>query len=117
MMQHGTFSPKPAMIRGSRFAAPALPMRTVGALFIGCSGRSVPLIHPALNVVVDSAHALQRAQVVFFAPVAFYPHANLRHDRFLNQAISEVASGLSRKNIGLVLQPLERPLDRDWRRK
>jgi deoxyribodipyrimidine photo-lyase len=62
------------------------------------------LDNPALNVAVDLANALSKPAVVFFAPVPFYPHANLRHYRFLNQAIPGIASGLSRKNIGLVLR-------------
>lgn len=60
--------------------------------------------NPALNVAVDAANALSKPLVVFFAPVPFYPHANLRHYRFLNQAIPGIASGLTRKNIGLVLR-------------
>jgi deoxyribodipyrimidine photo-lyase len=60
--------------------------------------------NPALNAAVDAANAIGKPLVVFFAPVPFYPHANLRHYRFLNDAIPEIASGLGRKNIGFVLR-------------
>ncbi len=58
----------------------------------------------ALNVAVDAANAIGKPLVVFFAPVPFYPHANLRHYAFLKQAIPEIASELARKNIGFVLR-------------
>lgn len=61
--------------------------------------------NPALNVAVDAANALAKPLVVFFAPVPFYPHANLRHYAFLQQAIPEIASELARRNIGFVLRP------------
>ena len=35
--------------------------------------------NPALDVAVDAANELGKPVVVFFAPVPFYPHANLRH--------------------------------------
>lgn len=60
--------------------------------------------NPALNVAVDAANALRKPAVVFFAPVPFYPHANLRHYRFLNEGIVEIARELARKNVGFVLR-------------
>jgi deoxyribodipyrimidine photo-lyase len=42
--------------------------------------------------------------VVFFAPVPFYPHANLRHYHFLNQGIPAIAAGLKKRGIGFVLR-------------
>ncbi len=60
--------------------------------------------NPALDVAVETANALGKPAVVFFAPVPFYPHANLRHYRFLNEGIPDIASALGRRNIGLVLR-------------
>lgn len=60
--------------------------------------------NPALTVAVDAANALRKPIVVFFAPVPFYPHANLRHYRFLNEAVPEIASELGRRNIGFILR-------------
>ena len=60
--------------------------------------------NPALNAAVDAANALRKPIVVFFAPAPFYPHANLRHYRFLTEGIPDIAEGLARRNIGFVLR-------------
>jgi deoxyribodipyrimidine photo-lyase len=60
--------------------------------------------NPALDVAVEAANALHKPVVVFFAPIPFYPHANLRHYRFLNEGIPDIAADLSKRNIGLVLR-------------
>jgi len=60
--------------------------------------------NPALDVAVEAANALQKPVVVFFAPVPFYPHANLRHYRFLNEGIPDIAELLDDRNIGFVLR-------------
>src|ERR1700678_3914339 len=60
--------------------------------------------NPALEVAVEAANALGKPVVVFFAPVPFYPHANLRHYRFLNEGIPDIAAALARRNVGLVLR-------------
>jgi deoxyribodipyrimidine photo-lyase len=60
--------------------------------------------NPALNLAVDAANALRKPVVVFFAPVPFYPRANLRHYHFLAQGIPDIASGVADRNIGFVLR-------------
>ena len=60
--------------------------------------------NPALNVAVEAANALARPAVVFFAPIPFYPHANLRHYRFLAEGIPDIAASLAKRNIGFVLR-------------
>jgi deoxyribodipyrimidine photo-lyase len=60
--------------------------------------------NPALDVAVDTANALGKPVVVFLAPVPFYPNANLRHYRFLNQGIPDIAAALARRNVGFVLR-------------
>jgi deoxyribodipyrimidine photo-lyase len=62
------------------------------------------LDNPALEVAVHAANALGKPCVVFFAPVPFYPHANLRHYRFLSQGISAIADGLKKRGVGFVLR-------------
>jgi deoxyribodipyrimidine photo-lyase len=62
------------------------------------------LDNPALEVAVRAANALSKSCVVFFAPVPFYPHADLRHYRFLNQGIPAIAAGLKQRGIGFVLR-------------
>jgi deoxyribodipyrimidine photo-lyase len=60
--------------------------------------------NPALDTAVEAANALGQPVVVFFAPVPFYPHANLRHYRFLAEGIPDIADALQRRNVGFVLR-------------
>jgi deoxyribodipyrimidine photo-lyase len=62
------------------------------------------LDNPALEVAVRAANALGKPCVVFFAPVPFYPNANLRHHRFLTQGIPAIATGLKKRRVGFVLR-------------
>lgn len=62
------------------------------------------LDNPALDLAVDLANTLELPCVVFFAPVPYYPHANLRHYRFLQQGIADTADRCERRNIGFVLR-------------
>ncbi len=62
------------------------------------------LDNPALNFAVDLANDLKLPCVVFFAPVPFYPHANLRHYRFLQQGIADTAARCEKRNIGFILR-------------
>ena len=62
------------------------------------------LDNPALDVAVEAANALAKPAIVFFAPVPFYPRANLRHYRFLAQGIPDIADSLNKRNIGFVLR-------------
>jgi deoxyribodipyrimidine photo-lyase len=60
--------------------------------------------NPALDVAVEAANALGKPAVAFFAPVPFYPHANLRHYRFLNEGIPEIAADVRARRVGFVLR-------------
>src|SRR5579862_9993327 len=60
--------------------------------------------NPALDVAVEAANHLGKAVVVFFAPMPLYPHANLRHYRFLNEGIPDIAAALAKRNVGFVLR-------------
>jgi len=60
--------------------------------------------NPALDTAVEAANALRRPVVVFFAPVPFYPRANLRHYRFLADGIPGMAALLAKRNIGFVFR-------------
>jgi deoxyribodipyrimidine photo-lyase len=62
------------------------------------------LDNPALDVAVQVANALQQPVVIFFAPVPFYPHANLRHYAFLAQGIQDIAERARKRGIGFVLR-------------
>lgn len=58
----------------------------------------------ALDVAIQAANAIQKPVVVFFAPVPFYANANLRHYRFLNDGIPDIATALSKRNAGFVFR-------------
>ena len=62
------------------------------------------LDNPALEIAVAAANRLQQPVVIFFAPVPFYPHANLRHYTFLAQGIPDTADRARRRGIGFVLR-------------
>jgi deoxyribodipyrimidine photo-lyase len=62
------------------------------------------LDNPALDVAVEAANILGKPAVVYFAPVPFYPQANLRHYRFLGEGIPDIAESLRKRNIGFVLR-------------
>jgi deoxyribodipyrimidine photo-lyase len=60
--------------------------------------------NPALDVAVAAANEVGKPVVVFLAPVPFYPHANLRHYRFLTEGIPDIAEHLEKRNIGFILR-------------
>jgi deoxyribodipyrimidine photo-lyase len=60
--------------------------------------------NPALDIVIEAANTLGKPAAVFFAPVPFYPHANLRHYKFLNEGIPDIAAALAKRNVGFVLR-------------
>ncbi len=62
------------------------------------------LDNPALDVAVEAANLLKQPVVIFFAPVPFYPHANLRHYAFLAQGIPDIAERARKRGIGFVLR-------------
>jgi deoxyribodipyrimidine photo-lyase len=62
------------------------------------------LDNPALDVAVEVANTLRQSVVIFFAPVPFYPHANLRHYAFLAQGIPDIAERARKRGIGFVLR-------------
>lgn len=62
------------------------------------------LDNPALDVAVEVANTLRQPVVIFFAPVPFYPHANLRHYTFLAQGIPETAERARKRGVGFVLR-------------
>jgi deoxyribodipyrimidine photo-lyase len=60
--------------------------------------------NPALDVAVAAGNLLKLPVVAFFAPVPFYPHANLRAYTFLAEGIADIAEDLAARNIGFVLR-------------
>lgn len=60
--------------------------------------------NPAFDVAIEAGNALGKPTVVFFAPVPFYRHANLRHYRFLVEGIPDIAEAVARRGAGFVLR-------------
>lgn len=60
--------------------------------------------NPALDVAVAAANVLGKPVVAFFAPVPFYPNANLRPYKFLVEGIPDIAAALEKRGIGFVLR-------------
>lgn len=58
----------------------------------------------ALDVAIEAGNALDLPVVVFFAPVPFYPHANLRHYAFLQQGVPDIREAIEARNCGFVLR-------------
>ncbi len=58
----------------------------------------------ALDVAVEVGNALNLPVVTFFAPVPYYPNANLRHYRFLQQGIADITRGCQERGVGFVLR-------------
>jgi len=59
----------------------------------------------ALDTAIRAGNALKLPVVTFFAPVPFYPHANLRHYRFLFDGVPDIAAGLAKRGVGFVYRP------------
>ena len=62
------------------------------------------LDNPALDAAIAIGNELGKPVVTFFAPVPYYPHANLRHYAFLQQGIADIAQGMAERNVGFVLR-------------
>ena len=71
------------------------PDAKAGASCTGCSGRSVGVDNHAVDLAVKVANLLELPLVVYFAGIANFPHANLRHYAFLNQGLVDVKEDLA----------------------
>jgi deoxyribodipyrimidine photo-lyase len=60
--------------------------------------------NPALDVAIQIGNELKKPVVVYLAPIPFYPHANLRHYRFLQSGIADIAEDVRKRNAGFVLR-------------
>jgi deoxyribodipyrimidine photo-lyase len=58
----------------------------------------------AVDVAVHAANALGLPLVVYFAAIANFPGANLRHYVFLNQGLPDIEEDLAVRNISFVLR-------------
>ena len=58
----------------------------------------------ALDKAVEVGNALGLPVVVYFAGIANFPHANLRHYAFLNEGLRDVAEDCAARGVGFVLR-------------
>jgi deoxyribodipyrimidine photo-lyase len=58
----------------------------------------------AVDLAVKVANLLGLPLVVYFAGIANFPHANLRHYVFLNQGLPDIEADLAARNISFVLR-------------
>ena len=58
----------------------------------------------AVDLAVEVANALALPIVVYFAGIANFPHANLRHYTFLNQGLRDIETDLAERNITFILR-------------
>ncbi len=62
----------------------------------------------AVNLAVGVANALGLPLVVYFAGIANFPHANLRHYVFLNQGLPDINEDLAERNISFIMRKAPR---------
>src|SRR5580692_1621686 len=58
----------------------------------------------AVDLAVKVANLLELTVVGYFAGISNFPHANLRHYFFLNQALRDVEADLAERNISFVMR-------------
>jgi deoxyribodipyrimidine photo-lyase len=58
----------------------------------------------AVDLAVKLGNALGLPVVVYFAGIANFPHANLRHYAFLNQGLPDIEEDLAERNVSFVLR-------------
>ena len=62
------------------------------------------LDNPALDMAIEVANELGLPVVVFFAAIANFPNANLRHYAFMNQGFADIEEDLNQRGIEFVLR-------------
>jgi len=58
----------------------------------------------AVDIAVHAANALGLPLVVYFAAIANFPSANLRHYAFLNQGLPDIEEDLAARNINFIMR-------------
>lgn len=60
--------------------------------------------NPALDAAIAAGNTLGLPVVVYFSVIANFPHANLRHYRFMEQGLRDVAADAAERGVGFVLR-------------
>ncbi len=81
------------------------PLRRDGACVVYWMQRSMRIYdNPALDTAIAAGNLLGLPVVVYFSVIPNDPHANLRHFRFMQQGLRDVAADAARRGIGFVLR-------------
>src|SRR3954463_8249911 len=81
------------------------PPRPDGKCVVYWMQRAMRILdNPALDVAIEAANLLGLPVVVFFSVISNYPHANLRHYHFLQQALRDVAQDAAERGVGFVVR-------------
>jgi deoxyribodipyrimidine photo-lyase len=84
-----------------RAAAPRLPARSV----VYWMQRAMRIQdNPALDLAIEVANILALPVVIYFSVIPNYPNANLRHYRFLAQALRDVAEDAAARGIAFIVR-------------
>ena len=60
--------------------------------------------NPALDVAIALGNELGLPVIAFFSAISNFPHANLRHYRFLNQGLVDVEEDLAERNVSFIVR-------------
>jgi len=60
--------------------------------------------NPALDLAIEAGNLLGLPVVVFFSVIPNYPNANLRHYRFMQQGLRDVAEDAAERGVGFVVR-------------
>ena len=58
----------------------------------------------AVDLAIEISNLLGLPLVVYFAGIANFPHANLRHYVFLNQGLPDIEADLAARNVSFVMR-------------
>ncbi len=68
--------------------------------------------NPALDVAIALGNELGLPVIAFFSAISNFPHANLRHYRFLNQGLPDIEEDLAERNVSFIVRrPPDNKLD------
>jgi deoxyribodipyrimidine photo-lyase len=69
--------------------------------------------NPALDTAIALGNELGLPVIAFFSAISNFPHANLRHYRFLNQGLPDIEEDLAERNVSFIVRrPPDNKLDK-----
>src|SRR5271156_6751446 len=91
---------------------PGLPLKDGKSVVYWMQRAQRGIDNPALDVAIEVGNELNLPVIVFFSAISNFPHANLRHYRFLNQGFADIEEDLTERNVSFVVRrPPDNSLD------